>query len=265
MNVIKFEIEILISNNIFKRFINKIFYKKKLNPISGYINENFKNEIECDGDFVSKLHNEWNSLFFENITTLNSPKYLLGYTTTKNIKIFVFEKQNSGLRNKSNIAVDVISFGELDVEVVFNESIKKIQSILRPLSCKHINNSQIFIFPYNSQNKDIYSYELKVKAIVKSIKLSNFEGYSWGIMFLISFLSIVIYFLTENPDTKNICLVLMGSGITLFAEIFIYIIKKIAGHFKKNVYIQNMSSVVDTIDISTLTKEEELKIPGEND
>lgn len=163
MNVIKFDIE-----------IKKLrFWHKNLGNVKAQIEAGFQAELDFVGNYTDRLKEEWENIQLPLVKALNSSGFLIGYATSKNIKIFLFEKNNTGLRGKNNLALEVISYGDLPVEQILNESFSKIKSVLKKLRCSHINNTKIFIFPFDSATRDIFSYELKVRANLKAHTVLN--------------------------------------------------------------------------------------------
>lgn len=256
MNVIKFNIEIK------KRFA----YFDKKESIHSIIEKNFQSEIDFDGDFYKKIKSEWKSIEYENIKSLNSEKSLKGYFTTKNATFFVFEKNSNNVRSKNNLSYEVVSYGDISVESLLNLTFKKINSIIsKPrLSCEHIGETRIFIFPFNSNGNDIYSYQLKVRAdLVKPINISLNDIIRWGLILLIGLISLSIYFNNPEDSLKNILLSVIASVIFyLSTDLILYLVVPLI--FKngyRNVKINNLSTVVETNEEMIVTKTEPLTIP----
>lgn len=261
MNIIKFDIE--IKKNI---LYFSYFSKKSAREI---IENCFVKKLEFEGNLKECLKNEWDNIKLPELKALCSHEYLIGYTTTKNIKVFLFEKDNTNLRGKDNVSLEVISFGDLPVEQILNESFIKIKSIVTKLKCEHINDTRIFIFPYDSIKKDIYTYELKIRADLKSrfnIKFSDFIR--WGFIFLtiticaILFLKAYSKLLLENPLLR-IYLSIIAAGIfyLLCDFITLVLIPLIFKRGHMRVEINNLSSVVETGVDSYNTQSKELNIP----
>jgi hypothetical protein len=185
MNVISYEIEI-------KR--SKIFWydlSDKNNTVFELLSESFNDELDLSKDSVkSSIDNEWNNIIYSELKAIYNSKNCCGYGTTENLKFFLFEKVNSNTRSKNNISLEVIAFGKLDANKILNHSFIKTKNIIKnkKLCCNYIDGAQALIYPFNSQENDIYSYELKVKA--ELISRFNIDGkvYSRWIIMLIGFL-----------------------------------------------------------------------------
>jgi hypothetical protein len=265
MNVIKFDIEIK----------KGWYFPDKTKSVKEQIIDSFKNELEFEGDFNLRLQNEWTNIQLEQVKALNSPNLLVGYVTSMNIKIFLFEKNNTGLRGKNNIALEVISFGDLPVDQILNESFSKIQKTNKNLSCNHINDTRIFIFPFDTATRDIYNYELKIRAELKRpYNITRSDSIRWLIMFLVATTSLILYFnlnsntvATEDKESKDTLLNIYFSifGSALFYLISDGIIYFLIPFFRKRNYrkieITNLSSVVEARIESPMQSDEPLIIP----
>jgi hypothetical protein len=257
VNVIKFDIE-----------IKKSFWLKSDITIKSHVKTCLERELDFEGDFAKVISNEWNNLTCSNIKSLNSPNFLLGYLTSKNIRIFLFEKDSSSVRGRNNIAVEIIAFGDLSVEQILNQSFIKVRSVIKKANCNHINETRIFIYPYDSSEKDIYSYDLKVRANLKSVFKSDRNDYiRWGCMALAIFVTIILYIKTDGKTSEgatmlNVYLSIYVSAIFyLFTDLVLYLVLPF---FRKrafrNVEIADLSSVVETAQ-QFPNNEEELTIP----
>jgi hypothetical protein len=265
MNVIKFDIEIN----------KKRFFADKEKTIKEQINNCFQGELDFQGDFVERLKEEWNNIQLEQVKALNSPKFLIGYATSRNIKIFLFEKSNTGLRGKNNIALEVIAFGDLPVDQILNESFSKIQKVNTSLKCNHINDTRIFIFPFDSTTKDIFNYELKVRAELRSpYQVNNNDIFRWVFMLIIASISIILYFNLNNSNLEsnkadnndvllNIYLSICGSAIFyLITDLVVYFIIPLCKRKNhRKIEINNLSSVVEARTEYVPESVEQLTIP----
>lgn len=267
MNVIKYDIEIK----------KKRFLPDKTKTVKEEIINSFKKELDFHGEFLDRLQEEWRNIQFEQVRALNSVNFLVGYVTSMNIKIFLFEKSNTGLRGKNNIAIEVIAFGDLPVEEILNESFSKIQKTSNNLNCSHINDTRIFIFPFDSATRDIYDYELKIRAELKSpYNVSKADKIRWLFMFLIATIALVLYYrlnsigisvqVHEDISTwQNIYLSVFGSAIfyLLTDTIIYYVIPFFKRRSYRKVEISNLSSVVEARTELPLDNDEQLIIPGQ--
>lgn len=265
MNVIKFDIEIK----------KGWFLPDKKKSVKEKIITSFEKELDFQGTFIDRLKEEWDNIQLPSLKALNSSSFLVGFVTSKNIKIFLFEKNNTGLRGKNNIALEVIAYGDLPVEQILNESFTKIQDVNRDLNCNHINDTRIFIFPFDTSTRDIYNYELKVRAELKSpYNISNNDLFRWIFMFLIAAFSAILYFKLDNSTTDplqkeknnailNIYISVCGSAIFyLISDAVLYfVIPFFKRRSHRNVQINNLSSVVEARTELTINNEEELTIP----
>ncbi len=254
MNVIKFDIE-----------IKKGFWLKRDLTIKNHVKSCLENELDFEGDFAQVISNEWNNLTYTNIKSLNSPNFLLGYLTSKNIRIFLFEKDSSSVRGRNNIAVEIIAFGDLSVEQILNQSFIKVKSVIKDANCNHINETRIFIYPFDTSEKDIYSYDLKVRANLKSVYGAEKNDYiRWSCMALAIFVTIVLYIKTPSTDSTMLSVyqsIYLSAIFYLFTDLVLYVV---IPFFRKrtfrNVEIADLSSVVETAQQFN-NEEEELTIP----
>lgn len=268
INVIKFDLEI-------KKKKKWIFVSNKA-PVRELFDESFVTDSSFGGDFSEQLALEWENIEYKEIRILNSPKNLLGFTTAGNLKVFLFEKNTTAVRSKYSMSVEVIAFGDSAVERILNRAslqVRRITSIKR-LKCKHIDGTKIFIYPVNSTSGDIYSYELKVRADLKSpFTAGNTEKVKWGIVILIIFAAISLFFISSNAtldqttQTRSlfptVCLSIFCSGIVfLILDLSVhYIVPLISGPMDKKVEIKDLSSVVETREVFTDQSVPELKVP----
>lgn len=265
MNVIKYDIEIK----------KGWFLPDTKTSVKEQIISSFKKELDFQGSFTDRLAEEWENIQLSSVKALNSPNFLIGYVTSKNIKIFLFEKNNTGLRGRNNIALEVIAYGDLPVDQILNESFTKIQRVNAELTCSHINDTRIFIFPYNSATRDIYDYELKVRAELKSpYNITNKDIFRWVFMILITAISAILYFKLDNstadPILKeknsaflNIYITVCGSAIfyLISDSILYFVIPFFRRRSYRNVEINNLSSVVEARTELPINHEEVLTIP----
>lgn len=265
MNVIKYDIEIK----------KGWFFPDKTKSVKEQIIDSFKNELEFEGDFKLRLQEEWTNIQLEQVRALNSPNFLVGYVTSMNIKIFLFEKNNTGLRGKNNIALEVISFGDLPVDQILNESFSKIQKTNKALSCNHINDTRIFIFPFDTATRDIYDYELKIRAeLKKPYNVTKSDIFRWFIMFLVAAISLILYFnlnsnsinaedKEKNSTLLNIYLSIFGSALfyLLSDGIIYFLIPFFRRRNYRKIEITNLSSVVEARTELPMQDEEQLIIP----
>lgn len=265
MNVIKFDIEIK----------KGWFLPDKQKTIKQLIVESFQKELDFQGDFIDKLKEEWSNVQFEQVRSLNSPVFLVGYVTSMNIKIFLFEKSNKGLRGRNNIALEVIAFGDLPVDQILNESFAKIQKTNTDLVCSHINDTRIFIFPFSTATRDIYDYELKIRAELKRpYNVSKTDIGRWLFMFLIATLFIVMYFKLESnsltPEKKEENSATLNTYISLFGSAIFYLLTDLVIYFlipffrrrsNRKIEINNLSSVVEARTELPDQNDEQLNIP----
>ena len=267
MNVIKYDIEIK----------KKWFLPDKTKTVMEEIINSFKKELDFQGEFLDRLKEEWKNITFEQVRALNSENFLVGYVTSMNIKIFLFEKTNTGLRGRNNIAIEAIAFGDLPVEQILNESFSKIQKTINNLNCNHINDTRIFIFPFDSATRDIYNYELKIRAELKSpYNVSRADKIRWLFMFLIASIALVLYYKLnstsineqakeQNSTWLNIYLSVFGSALfyLLTDAIIYYVIPFFTRRSYRKFEISNLSSVVEARTELPIENDEQLIIPGQ--
>lgn len=267
MNVIKYDIEIT----------KGWFFPDKTRTVKEQIIDAFKKELDFQGDFLDRLKEEWNNIQLEQVRALNSPNFLVGYVTSMNIKIFLFEKNNTGLRGKNNIALEVISYGDLPVDQILNESFSKIQKTNNNLVCNHINDTRIFIFPFDTATRDIYNYELKIRAeLKKPYNVSKSDMLRWLFMFLIASISLILYFnlngKSNTQELKNANSTFLNVYISIFGSAIFYLLTDAVIYFlipffrKRNyrkIEITNLSSVVEARTELPIEESEALIIPGQ--
>lgn len=265
MNVIKYDIEIK----------KGWFFPDQKSSIKQQIIASFERELDFEGAFFDRLKEEWDNIQLTSVKALNSSGFLLGYVTSKNIKIFLFEKNNTGLRGKKNIALEVIAFGDLPVEQILNESFIKIQSVNGNLRCNHINDTRIFIYPFDTATRDIYDYELKVRAELKSpFNVSKNDIARWIFMIIIAAFTSILYFKLDNSTLDpiqreknnailNIYISICGSALFyLISDAVLYfVLPFLRRRNYRTVQINNLSSVVEARTEIPNIIEEQLTIP----
>lgn len=256
MNVLKYNIEVSLNR---KKIPSK--------DIHDVINECLIKDQSFEGnDYKAAIKNEWNNLKQDSLKLINSPEYLIGAFEKNGIRIFVFEIRKDGLKNKTNLALEVLCFADLPVEKILNDSFGKIETVFEQIKTSYIEESQILIYPFDSQRKDIWSPDMKIKADI--ISPFEFEKRQIGRWIFIGVLTVVLgvlYFSTTaiqpflNPDTnkieggsdlKSIYLSLMLSGV-------FYIVLELAIHLlipfivqkdKRNIQVRDLQSIVDQSD-----------------
>ena len=239
MNIIKFNIE-----------LEKNRSSEKEKPIKEIISENFIGELDIDNPNIhTLLEDEWGNIEYKTVCALKPNSSIIGYSTSNSIRIFLFTKNSNGINAKNNLTLEIIALGDLPVEQILNDSFSKIQDINKNLCCKYIDNSRIFIFPFDSNSQDIYDYELKIRADLKSpYKYEKNDFIRWSIVFLALVVIISLFSFSSDPDFKSIYISLGASAIFyLFTDIILYIV---VPFFRKknhrNVQINNLSSFVET-------------------
>lgn len=254
MNVISYEIEI-------KR--SKIFWydrSDKNKTVFELLSESFNDELDLSKDNVkSSIDNEWNNIIHPELKAIYNSKNCCGYGTTENLKFFLFEKVNSNTRSKNNISLEVIAFGKLDANKILNHSFIKTKEIIskKNLCCNYIDGAQALIYPFNSQENDIYSYELKVKA--ELISRFNIDGkvYSRWIIMLIGFLLALVLKNSKTSDPTNEAVSgTTNSGIldSILASFIFYLLVELTIYYiipffsqqsKKYLRITNLTSFIE--------------------
>lgn len=250
MNVISYEIEIkrskLVGINISDR-------KKSVFDL---VADSFINELEIqNGNLKQSLESEWDNIEYSELGAIFNKANCCGYSTTENLKLFLFEKSNSAARSKNNITVDLIAFGKLDATKILNHSFSKIKNILseKNLTCKYIDGAQAFNYPFDTQKNDIYSYELKVKVdLISRFSLNN-KVYSRWIVMIIGFLIALVLKSGDKPtEGEGIQSGVMDSIIASFifyliVEFLIYfVIPFFTEKNKKYLKISNLSSFIES-------------------
>ena len=249
MNVISYEIEIKRS-----RILGfNISDKKK--SVFDLVADSFEDELEIQNtDLKQGLEIEWDKIEFSELGAIFNKTNCCGYSTTENLKLFLFEKSNSAARSKNNITVDLIAFGKLDATKILNHSFLKIKKILseKKLTCKYIDGAQVFNYPFDTQKNDIYSYELKVKVDLISRFSLNSKVYSRWIVMVIGFLIALVIKGGDNPTENTSQSGVMDSIIASFifylaVEFLIYfIIPFFTEKNKKYLKISNLSSFIES-------------------
>lgn len=265
MNVIKYDIEV---KNLRKEYFFQFWRKRESEfSVKQNVKTLFEKESEFDGEYQIALQSEWNSLDKENIRRLNHSNYLVGYITKNNTKIFLFELDSAVITGRNNVAIQVYAFGTLPIEDILNETFTKIKSVLTELSCSLINKSLIYIYPFNTNEQDIESTELKIKASLQSIiKLKSTDIVRWGLVIILGLICLVwaLSLGANNPELQSTLKSVFGSGIfyVLLDLIITVIVPFLTSKHKKKVIIENLSSVLErTNEIENLGQAENLEIP----
>lgn len=250
MNVISYEIE--IKRSTFLGF--NISDKKK--SVFDLVADSFKDELEVQNtDLKEGLETEWGKIEYSELGAIFNKANCCGYSTTENLKLFLFEKSKSAARSKNNITVDLIAFGKLDATKILNHSFLKIKNILseKNLTCKYIDGAQAFNYPFDTQKNDIYSYELKVKVdLISRFSLNN-KVYSRWIVMIIGFLIALVIKGGDKPVEEGA----LQSGVmdSIIASFIFYLSVEILIYFivpffteknKKYLKISNLSSFIES-------------------
>lgn len=254
MNVVKFDIE-----------IRKRFFCSKDKSVSKLIDGNFLNEFEQTDNLAEEIKKEWQDISSENLRALKSEKNIKLYLTIKNIKIFIFENTATRIKSKNNISFEVIAFSDIDVEELLNLAYKKIRSVIndKNIICKHIGETRIYIYPYNSSSDDIYSYDLKIRAnLIKPLNISYKDIIRWSLVFLLALICFIYSTKEVDTNTKAILQSITASAIFYLVIDFVLLIliPLIFKRGQRTIKINNLSSVVETTDVLP-TNNDSLKIP----
>jgi hypothetical protein len=266
MNVVKFDIEIHRKRSLVQSDLTVFQLATK----------GFTNDLESHGNIATEMRNEWTSLEFPNVSALNSARYLVGYTTTNNVRVFVFEKAKSDVRGRNNVTFQVIAIGDAQVQKIFNKAIAQIRSVLHPhsLRCNPIEGTRIHIYPFNSAEHDIYSHSIVVRADLASlIRVGKFELIQWLFLIMVIFVTSLLLNASDDNTNKNLIAFywsIIGSCVfVLVIDLFKYLIVPLM--FQRNsrhVEVTDLSSVVET-DVpflfDTVDKETTLVIPEHGD
>lgn len=244
MNVIKFTVEINKRSKILSN-----------SSISELISAKMAEEFSDIENILQTFQQEWRNIEYPNIRALRPDLSLYSYLTAKNIKIFIFHiTQNNQAQSRHNISYEVIAFGDMDVQKLLNTSFSKISEVYNSwqIKCKHIGETRIFIFPFNSSTNDIFAYDIKIRAnLEKPINISKNEVFRWVLMTLILVASFCYNInLNKNSDNKNIALSILGSSLFyLITDLIIFIlIPAITQMGHRFVRINDLSSFVEAQD-----------------
>lgn len=268
MNVLKYNIEVTLN-------------RKKIPDadIHDVMNECLLKDQSFEGsDYKSAIKIEWQNLKQDSLKLINSPEYLIGAFEKNGIRIFVFEIRKDGLKNKSNVALEVLCFADLPVEKILNDSFNKIESVFVNISTKYIEESQILIYPFDSQRKDIWSPDMKIKAdIISPFEFEKRQIGRWIFIGVLTVILGVLYLSTKsiepflNPvtnkieggsDMKNIYLSLMLSGVFyIILELAIHLLIPFIVHRdKRNIQVRDLQSIVDQNDPFSAAVEKKPKL-----
>lgn len=262
MNVIKFTFEI-------KKRYN--FLSKK--NIVELVNEKIKAEFS-DTQYLKKCRDKWEQLDYSGVKSLKPKNSIHSFYTEKNVQIFAFSysNQKNELVNDHSITLEIIAIGDMTVDNLLNISFKKLVNVYNSFEiyCKHIGETRIYIFPFSTENKDIYSYDLKIRAqILKPFGLGKNDIIKW-ILFAFILVGSGIYYFTikdskDQEALKNILLSVIGSSIFfILTDVILLILLPLITRGKSRiVQINDLSSVVETNPniLTTNNQSETLTIP----
>ncbi|MBD0824448.1 hypothetical protein [Aestuariibaculum marinum] len=264
MNVISYEIEIKRS-----KFLG-FNQSDKEKSVYDLVADSFGDELEIkNNNLKESLESEWEEIGHSELKAIFNKKNCCGYSTTENLKLFLFEKSNSAARSKNNITVDLIAFGKLDATKILNHSFLKIKEIIssKKLTCSYIDGAQAFIFPFDTQGNDIYSYELKVKADLISRFTINNKVYSRWIIMIIGFL-VALILKNNGPATSESDTTTTESGVmdSIIASFIFYLLVELVIYYvipfftqknKKHLKISNLSSFIESSSSNSGTTDSE--------
>lgn len=265
MNVLKYNIEVLFKEN--RWFTLGMINEMSDNDIHSVINDCLMSDQSFEGgDYRTAIMAEWSNLPQESLKLINSPDYLIGGFEKNGIRIFVFEIRKDGLKNKRNLTLEVVCFADLPIEKIVNDSFAKIKSVFKNIITHYIDDSQIVIYPFDSNSKDIWSPEMKIKAsIISRFVFDKKQIGKWIFIGVLTIIMGILYFSSEsvgpflNPtsnkiengnDLKNIYLSLMLSGVFyIILELTVYILMPyLVNKNERNIQVKDLSSIVDKSD-----------------
>lgn len=241
MNIVIYSIEASISG------------KKHQAPITDLMKDNFKENLHYTGKYENVLQDTWKDLPFDMIKTLYSPKYLIGTFVTKSkIQIFLFRSDVNGIKPKNSCSIDVLAIGDLGINNIVNNSFTEITKIIGKIKCNFINDSKIFLLPYDVKQKDIWSPDLKIKADYNPInKYRKDDFIRIGVVTILTIIFLIFYLLnltTHTDDTNNNpeiifrSLFISGLFYIILDSIVKLLIPSIFYYKKKDITIKDLSN-----------------------
>jgi len=265
MNVIKFDIEVKKYEKSYKLQFWRT--NKSGQSIKKDISKIFEESSDFTGEYWAALKAEWENLSHASLKNLNSVNFLVGYFTVNNTKVFLFELNTAGISGMNNISIQAYAFGLLPIEDILNETFTHIKKVLSALECSLIDNSHIYIYPYNSKEKDIESPDLKIKAYLNSnVQYKRKDYIRLVVVLIISIVSLATaQSFGKTDDWRVIFRALFGSGMFyIFIDVLVSaIIPYFSSKNKKSVSIKDLSSVIETTnEIDNIGKTDDLKVPN---
>lgn len=242
MNVIRFSIEIERAG----------WFRKTVEPVADLVRRQFETDLQAGDGFEAALRKQWDDLEFREVSYINTSNALVGFTRVVNVRVFLFRSTDAVVVGRNNLSLDVIVVGDMQVEDLLNISFSKIVSILKKglLKCKHINQTRIYIYPFDSSKYDIFTYTLQIRAELKSrFKVGISDLIKWAIFAFLLIVVSILYWKTDATNNADWATLYRSLSIAFFSVLLIDLVSfflgpLFSGKYDKKVVINDLSSVL---------------------
>jgi hypothetical protein len=156
------------------------------------------------------IESSWTELQYQELTSINSPAFLLFSFTIENVQIFLFKKTTPNVVSINELSITVVAISQKEINLILKSSYNKILNIFsNSLNVLVIEGTQVNLYPFDFEKNDVLSPSFYIKADYDNrvIKLDTKDWVKLFIFVIITCVFIVIYFTTPteiiDPETKE--------------------------------------------------------------
>ena len=156
------------------------------------------------------IESAWTNLQYQELTSINSPAFLLFSFTIENVQIFAFKKATPNVVSINELSITVVAISQKEINLILKSSYNKILNIFSDsLKVAVIEGTKVNLYPFDFEKNDVLSPSFYIKAEYDNsvIKLDTKDWVKLFIFVIITCIFIVIYFTTPSeiidPDTKE--------------------------------------------------------------
>ncbi len=161
--------------NIIKLYIEVKRKSKSDKSVKDQISEDLKNFSSEPLEYQEKSKTKWNQQK-TNLRSLYSENDLVGYQNREGIDYIVFDTNQAQISNVERITLEILIASSIDnIDYSINKVILDIKAILKGSKIKVIKESDVFLYPYDISQGDLYSPTHTIKVEYKKRRLNIWE------------------------------------------------------------------------------------------
>lgn len=184
--------------------------KKATGEILAIINSAISMHYTVDLANRQLIESAWTRLQYQELTSINSPAFLLFSFTFENVQIFVFKKATPNVVPINELSVTVVAISQKEINLILKSSFTKILNIFsETLEVSVIEGTKVNLYPFDFEKNDVLSPSFYIKAEYDN-SIINLDRKDWvklSIFIIITIIFIIKYFTTPSeiidPSTKD--------------------------------------------------------------